>query len=184
MYQLVRETYSTLSAQLDQKNYMFGSEPSTLDCIVFGYLSLHLYPDLAHRRLQHILTQEYPKLVSYCDRMKQLLFESSETEESEPSEDVPSLWKTIINNPTGFLGTVKDDVVSYMNSGTAEEGKEKSKSQVDFERKRIWSIAGGVTFLLAYVIYNGIVSIDFSDEDGEFYEQGQQDFYDKEEDDY
>lgn len=169
MYQLARETYGTLQSQLNEKDYMFGDQATTLDCIVFGYLSLHLYPDLAHKRLQHILTTEYPLLATYCDRMKNLLYSEEQSHlESEPSEDVPSLWKTFINNPTGFLGTVKDDVVSYM--GTEEDKKEKSKSQVDFERKRIWSIAGGLTFFLAYVIYNGILSIDISDEGDDFYD--------------
>jgi hypothetical protein len=145
---------------------------STLDCIIYGYLALHLYPDLAHKRLQHILTVEYPKLARYCDRVKQQFYkESDTTEESEAAQDVPSTWRTFINNPTGFLSTVKDDVVSYM--GKEEDSKEeKSASQVEFERKRVWSIAGGITFLLAYVIYNGIVSIDVSDdmEDDDYYE--------------
>jgi hypothetical protein len=179
MYQIARETYDTLQSQLEDQDYMFGNTPTTLDCIVFGYLALHLYPDLAHRRLQHILTNEYPRLARYCDRLKQLLF-TEETVESEPAENVPSLWKTFRNNPIGFLGTVKDDVVSYMGNGE-ETKKEKSQSQLDFERKRVWSIAGGVTFFLAYVIYNGIVSIDLSD-DAEFYEQGEYDYDDYEED--
>lgn len=175
MYQLARETYDTLQSQLDDKEYMFGNYATTLDCIVFGYLSLHLYPELAHKRLQHILTTEYPRLASYCDRMKNILYSKEQPQiESEPSQDVPSLWKTFVNNPTGFLDTVKDDVVSYMGNN-GDEKKEKSKSQIDFERKRIWSIAGGVTFFLAYVIYNGIISIDISDkrdyeEDEEFQE--------------
>lgn len=148
---------------------MFGDHATTLDCIVFGYLALHLYPDLSHRRLQNILANEYPALARYCDRMKQLLFEQQAVE-SEASEDVPSLWKTFKSNPMGFLSTVKDDVVSYMGTATEQDKKEKSQAQVDFERKRIWSIAGGVTFFLAYVIYNGIVSIDLTDEDDEYYE--------------
>ncbi|KAI8642469.1 Tom37 C-terminal domain-containing protein [Parasitella parasitica] len=163
MFQLARETYGVLQSQLGDQDYMFGDHASTLDCVVFGYLALHLYPDLSHQRLQHILIHEYPALARYCDRVKQLLFQE-ETEESKAAQDVPSLWRTFKNNPMGFLGTVKDDVVSYMGG---EEKKEKSQSQVDFERKRIWSIAGGATFFLAYVIYNGIVSIDLSGEDGD-----------------
>lgn len=177
MYQLARQTYNNLQTLLDDKEYMFGNNATTLDCIVFGYLSLHLYPDLAHKRLQHILINEYPQLASYCDRIKTLLFSDQQHIESEPSQDIPSLWKTFVNNPTGFLGTVKDDVVSYMGTTEGEDKKkEKSKSQIDFERKRIWSIAGGITFFLAYVIYNGIVSIDIRDgddhdEDEEYYER-------------
>ncbi|OBZ82464.1 hypothetical protein A0J61_09487 [Choanephora cucurbitarum] len=180
MYQLARDTYSTLQSQLDSNTYMFGDTPSTLDCIVFGYLALHLYPNLAHRRLQHILLQEYPRLAEYCNRMKDLLFADAEEGvlESEPADDVPSVWKTLTNNPAGFFSTIKDDIVSYM--GTSEEKKEKSQAQIDFERKRIWSIAGGVTFFLAYIIYNGILSIEVVSEDDEFYEQEDEDeeYYD------
>ncbi|KAI8083336.1 outer mitochondrial membrane transport complex protein-domain-containing protein [Gilbertella persicaria] len=167
MYQLARETYHTLQTQLGDKEYMFD-QPSTLDCVLFGYLALHLYPDLAHRRLQHILQNEYPRLAQYCDRMKQLLFADQQAIESEPAEDVPSIWRTFKNNPRGFLGTIKDDIVSYM--GTSSEKPEKTQAQIDFERKRIWSIAGGVTFFLAYIIYNGILSIEINNEDDEYYE--------------
>lgn len=181
MYQLARDTYGILQSQLGDKQYMFGDRynhtdhksiqylfdfcsPTTLDCIVFGYLALHLYPDLAHRRLQHILKNEYPKLASYCDRINNLLFKDNAIE-SAPVENMPSLWRTFVNNPSGFFSSVKDDVVSYMGSTTDDEHKpEKSSAQVDFERKRIWSIAGGVTFFLAYVIYNGILSIEINDE--------------------
>ncbi|KAI7899654.1 Tom37 C-terminal domain-containing protein [Cokeromyces recurvatus] len=165
MYRLARETYDILQKQLDNKNYMFNDSPTTLDCIVFGYLALHLYPELAHRRLQHILMNEYPQLVQYCNRIRDLLFTSKgNAQESEPAEDVPSLWKTFKNNPVGFLGSIKDDIVSYMGTSDKESKKEKSQVQIDFERKRIWSIAGGITFFLAYVIYNGIISVELNDE--------------------
>ncbi|KAG0748556.1 hypothetical protein G6F57_001991 [Rhizopus arrhizus] len=177
MYRLARETYSILQSQLDDKDYMFGTSPTTLDCIVFGYLALHLYPELPHKRLQYILKNEYPTLAQYCERLNNLLYPpEQDTPESSPSEDVPSLWRTIVNNPKEFLSSVKSDIVSYM--GSEEEKKEKSKSQVDFERKRIWSIAGGVTVMLAYVIYNGIISIAPQEE---FYEVDDDGYYD---DDY
>ena len=137
---------------------------------MFGQLALHIYPDLSHRRLQHILKTEYPRLAQYCDRIKDLYF-SSEQPQSEVSEDVPSMWRTLWNNPKKFLSNIKDDVQSYMGN-QEEDGEEKKKSQaqLEFERKRIWSIAGGVTFLLAYIIYNGIVSVEFGDDDEEEYE--------------
>ncbi|KAG2220841.1 hypothetical protein INT45_010903 [Circinella minor] len=170
MYRLVRETYGILDSQLDDKQFMFGDRPTTLDCIVFGQLALHIYPNLSHRRLQHILTTEYPRLAQYCDRIKNLYF-SSEQPQSEISEDVPSMWRTLWNNPKAFLSNIKDDVTSYMGNQEEDgEKKEKSQAQLEFERKRIWSIAGGVTFLLAYIIYNGIVSVEFGEEEEEEYE--------------
>ncbi|KAI9489236.1 outer mitochondrial membrane transport complex protein-domain-containing protein [Zychaea mexicana] len=163
MYRLVREAYGVLDTFLGDKEFMFGDRSTTLDCIVFGQLALHLYPDLAHRRLQHILTTEYPRLARYCDRIKDMYF-VSEQPQSGASEDVPSMWRTLWNNPRSFLTTIKDDAMSYMGN-QEEEKKKKSQAQLDFERKRIWSIVGGVTFLLAYVIYNGIVSVEFGDEE-------------------
>ena len=136
--------------------YVYCS-PSTLDCVVFGQLALHLYPNLAHRRLQHILINEYPRLARFCDRIKDMYF-SSEQQESEVSKDVPSMWRTLWNNPRAFASNIKDDVMAYMGNED-EEKKERSDAQVAFERKRIWSIAGGVTFLLAYVIYLSLIHI-------------------------
>ncbi|KAI9276523.1 hypothetical protein BY458DRAFT_505211 [Sporodiniella umbellata] len=175
MYRIVRETYGVLQAHLGDKDYMFGSLPTTLDCIVFGYLALHLYPDLPHKRLQYILTNEYPVLAQYCERVKSLLYPpGQQTLESSPSEDVPSFWKTVANNPTQFLSSIKTDFVSYM--GSEKEKKEKSQAQVDFERKRIWSIAGGVTAMLAYIIYNGIISVESLNEDDEYYYEDDDDY--------
>ncbi|RCH84916.1 hypothetical protein CU097_005975 [Rhizopus azygosporus] len=177
MYRLARDTYTTLQAQLGDKKYFFGENLTTLDCILFGYLALHLYPDLPHKRLQYILVNEYPALAQYCDRVRDALHPSDQVPiESDPSEDIPSLWKTFTSNPLGFFSSVKSDIVSYMRSD--EEKKEKSQAQIDFERKRIWSIAGGVTFMLAYIIYNGIISLEVqNEEDEEYYEDGENDYY-------
>ncbi|KAI8990315.1 Tom37 C-terminal domain-containing protein [Pilobolus umbonatus] len=171
MYSIARDTYGILNTQLSDRDYMFGDRPSTLDCVVYGYLALHVYPNLPHGRLQHIITTEYPKLTEYCNRMKDLLFkEENNPKEAEASDDVPSVWRTFKNNPVVFVHTVKDDFMSYM--GKKNDKPEKSQEQIEFDRKRIWSIAGAVTFFLGYVIYNGILSISIIDdeEEGEFYE--------------
>ncbi|KAI7877481.1 hypothetical protein K492DRAFT_239168 [Lichtheimia hyalospora FSU 10163] len=182
MYRLARETYTVLDSQLADKSFMFGERPSTLDCMVFGYLALHLYPNLAHRRLQHILINEYPRLASYCDRVKERFF-STEQSQSEAAQDIPSLWRTLCNNPRAFFSNIKQDAMAYMGNSDTQDQPKKSDAQVEFERKRIWSIAGGVTFLLAYVIYNGIVSVEFGDDDDDVeYEidYDQDDVYDDE----
>lgn len=134
---------------------------------MFGYLSLHYYPALAHKRLQHILKEEYPRLARFCDRFQSTYFSQHTGSDgptvSEPANDIPSLWRTMISNPRGFLTTIKDDAAAYMSSAD-DSKKKRSEAQLDFERKRIWSIAGGVTFLLAYIIYNGIVSVEVVDD--------------------
>ncbi|ORY98873.1 Tom37 C-terminal domain-domain-containing protein [Syncephalastrum racemosum] len=182
MYRLARDTYSTLNQLLGEKSFLFGDRPTTLDAIAFGYLALHLYPDLAHRRLQHILTTEYPRLARYCDRIKETYF-AADLVESQAAEDVPSFWRTLTNNPKAIFNTVKSDIAAYM--GNTNEGQEnRSQAEIEFQRKRIWSIAGGLTFLFAYIIYNGIVSIDFGEDDEEddfeYVYDDQEEYYDDE----
>ncbi|KAG0166129.1 hypothetical protein DFQ30_007557 [Apophysomyces sp. BC1015] len=162
MYRMARETYGILNSKLGEKDYMFGDKATLLDCVAFGHLALHLYPNLAHGRLQHILKHEYPRLAQFCDRFKNIYF-SDEQKTSQPADDVPSLWRTIVNNPRTLFNNVKESVVSYM--GDSEAEKKKSQSQIEFEKKRMWSITGGVMFLLAYVVYNGIISIEFDDDE-------------------
>ncbi|CAO3634536.1 unnamed protein product [Cunninghamella echinulata] len=175
MYRLVRETYHVLNEKLEGQDYFFGDNPTVLDCIVFGFLSLHYYPDLPHNRLQHILKEEYPRLAHYCDRFKETYFANKESSLSQPAEDIPSFWRTMINNPGSILGSIKDDVLSYISTNNSDDDDDddennatrvkKTEEQIEFEKKRIWSIAGGVTFLLAYVIFNGLVSVEIVDDD-------------------
>ncbi|ORX62695.1 hypothetical protein DM01DRAFT_1278924 [Hesseltinella vesiculosa] len=164
MYRLARETYRVLDDKLGDQTYMLGEEPSTLDCVVFGYLALHYFPQLPHGRLQHILKGEYPRLASYCDRFQQQYF-SSQVQSSQPAEDVPSFWKMVWQQPLAYLSAVRSTPDT-----SNKPSPEKSPEQIEFEKKRIWSFAGGITFLLAYVIYNGLVSveIDNGDEDDDF----------------
>ncbi|CAO3630921.1 unnamed protein product [Cunninghamella blakesleeana] len=180
MYRLARETYRVLNERLEGQDYFFGYNPTTLDCIAFGFLSLHYYPDLPHNRLKHILTEEYPRLAHFCDRFKETYFSNTDSILSKPAENIPSFWRTIITHPGSLLGSIKDDVTSYIsndnddgnnddNDDSQQQSKKKTPEELEFQKKRIWSIAGGVTFLLAYVIFNGIVSVDIVDDDDDEY---------------
>ncbi|CAO3687010.1 unnamed protein product [Umbelopsis vinacea] len=179
MYTLARDTYKVLDTKLGEKDYFFGDEPSTLDCLAFGYLSLHMYPMLPHHRLRIILTTEYPRLALFCDRFKKAYF-TEPLPQSESASDMPTLWKAFTQNPMEFFSSIKSNII-----GKPQEKKEekKSEAQLDFERKRIWSIAGAVTVLVGYIIMNGIVSIEiddgsaeYEDEDEEYYEQADEEY--------
>ncbi|KAI8074054.1 Tom37 C-terminal domain-containing protein [Gongronella butleri] len=163
MYRLARETYRVLDDKLGDKSYMFGETASTLDCIVFGHLALHYYPELPHRRLQHILKVEYPRLARYCERFHASYF-AEDSQLSPAAADVPSLWKMVWQQPLAYLSSIR---TTPDTSGKAKPVK--SDAQIEFEKKRIWSFAGGFTFLLAYIIYNGLISVEIVDDDG--YEQ-------------
>ncbi|KAI9284463.1 Tom37 C-terminal domain-containing protein [Umbelopsis sp. AD052] len=182
MYTLARDTYKVLDAKLGEKDYFFGDKPSTLDCLAFGYLSLHMYPMLPHHRLRIILTTEYPRLSLFCDRFKKAYF-TEPLPQSESATEIPTLWKSFTNSPVEFFSSIKSNIIGQ--SGEEKKEEKKSDAQLDFERKRIWSIAGAVTLFLGYIIMNGIVSIELGDdsgdyEEGEYYEQEEEDFSDDE----
>ncbi|KAJ2959364.1 hypothetical protein NQZ79_g5177 [Umbelopsis isabellina] len=177
MYSLARETYKILDTKLGEKDYFFGEQPSTLDCMVFGYLALHMYPMLPHHRLRVILTTEFPRLALFCDRFKKSFFDEA-LPQSESASDVPTLWKSFTQSPLEFFSSIKTNIL-----GNGEEKKEdkKSDAQLDFERKRIWTIAGGVTVFLAYIIMNGIISVEIGDGSNTYDEEEDEDFSEQEE---
>ncbi|KAI7871819.1 hypothetical protein BDF14DRAFT_1759248 [Spinellus fusiger] len=142
MYRLARDTYAALESALEQ-DYFFGT-PTTLDCLVFGYLSLHLYPQLPHNRLSIILRVEFPQLARFCDRFKATHFHTPSTVHNTSSTVA---WRSLFS----------------MNASPPTPAKKKSETQLDFERKRVWSIGGGVTFVLAYIIYHGLLQIEFEE---------------------
>lgn len=134
---------------------------------------------LPHHRLRIILTTEYPRLALFCDRFKKAYF-TEPLPQSESASDMPTLWKAFTQNPMEFFSSIKSNII-----GKPQEKKEekKSEAQLDFERKRIWSIAGAVTVLVGYIIMNGIVSIEiddgsaeYEDEDEEYYEQADEEY--------
>ncbi|CAG8451103.1 3397_t:CDS:2 [Ambispora gerdemannii] len=154
IYQIARRSYKALSEKLGEKDYFFGSSPTTLDAIVYGYLALHLYPELPSPILSVILKTEYSGLSRFCDRMK-----SSQILQTPlkilPDFSLPSLF-------TGFLLSRRIWFINrYWKPVKSDKSKvEKSPAQIDFERKRTIAICGAIIFMTVYVIWNGIITIE------------------------
>ncbi|KAJ2746931.1 hypothetical protein GGI20_000918 [Coemansia sp. BCRC 34301] len=69
VYAQAKRCLGALSKKLDGKLYFFGSKPTTLDAVVYGYLSLILYPDLPQSTLKTMLVQGFPNLSNFCQRI-------------------------------------------------------------------------------------------------------------------
>lgn len=124
---------------------------STLDIMVYGHLATHLYSDLPNPSLAIILRTEFPRLVMFCDRMKDRL---SEREIIKfPANDLPSVFTGILRSPRAWFNNTLWQARNL-------EKEEKSQTQKDFERKRIISITGAILFMATYVIWNKIISIE------------------------
>ncbi|OZJ07042.1 hypothetical protein BZG36_00099 [Bifiguratus adelaidae] len=183
MFTRVREGYKTLQTKLGDQKFFFGDSPSTLDCVAFGYLSLHYFPKLARDRLRIILEAEFPSLAKYIERMRDL-YESSSTLSSPPptaetkTPVLPSFFNSIAADPWAWFQRVKSERLVNPFAST-ETGPKKSQAELDFERKRVWSIAAGVFSVVVYVVWNGLVRIEKIEDGDEAYDSG---MYDVEED--
>lgn len=71
---LANELLEPLSDLLGKKNYLLsGDKPSSLDCVVFGYLALMFYPAVPQAWLKEAMQARFPRLVTYVERMREEL---------------------------------------------------------------------------------------------------------------
>ncbi|RUS33889.1 Tom37 C-terminal domain-containing protein [Jimgerdemannia flammicorona] len=157
MYTVARTGYHSLSIRLGNKKYFFGDKPTTLDCLVFAHLSLHIYKSTPHHRLHTILVTDYQSLLQHTDRMRKRFFATPLTR-GEASSNLPSPWAALWRDPVGWFRGVRAEIRGETDQNTKEK-LHKSEQQIDFERKRVWAVAGAVVVVIAYVFVNGIVRI-------------------------
>lgn len=64
--------FEPLQAFLKEGKYLLGTEdPSPLDCLAYGYLSLMLYPNMPQDWLSSMMRKQYPKVVAYVERLSE-----------------------------------------------------------------------------------------------------------------
>ena len=68
---LSNELLGPLSDLLGKKDYLFkGDQPSSLDCLAFGYLALMLYPEVPQAWLKEAILMRYPRIAKYISRLR------------------------------------------------------------------------------------------------------------------
>ncbi|PWA02924.1 hypothetical protein BB558_000920 [Smittium angustum] len=75
-YDFARKYLNLLEIQLGDQEYFLDNMPTSLDAIAYGYLSLITKVDLIRPTLKTIISLEFPKLVSFVDRMEASLYDS------------------------------------------------------------------------------------------------------------
>lgn len=69
IYAIGEKDLRAMSAFLDDKEFFMGSEPSTIDCTMFGLLSCLLHT-AENSPLAKVVKEDLKNLVDFCDRMK------------------------------------------------------------------------------------------------------------------
>jgi len=93
--------------------------------------------------------------------------------------ELPSMFTGLFVSPRSWF-------TNTFRSQRDDAKKEKSQAQLNFEKKRFYSIVGAVMFMIVYTVWNGIVTIDIvgsedEDEDEDEEEEEEEDSEDDEE---
>ena len=78
------ELLDPLSDLLGKHDYLFrGEQPSSLDCLAFGYLSLLYYPPVPQAWLRETIQTKYPRIGAYLGRLYKALFRSEQVNSAD-----------------------------------------------------------------------------------------------------
>ncbi|KAI9598868.1 hypothetical protein BDF19DRAFT_431652 [Syncephalis fuscata] len=182
-YTVCTQLLYSLSAKLGLQPYFFGSNPSSLDAVVYGHLALHLYADeFRQSTLRQMLISDFPLLVAYCDKIRAYM-STAVPQPLEAFPPLPATFSGILALPARVLlgGDGWMAVQNYWSSwrqakpGADEHHSRKQANQSDvspqeersFVQKRWLSIIGGIGLMIGYILWNGIISIEFSNEEEE-----------------
>jgi hypothetical protein len=152
LHQLTNEFFDPLEKLLGNDKFLMTSDnPTSLDYLALGYLSLMLYAPVPQQWLADALKTRYPKLKAYTDRMYKLTFKSVDLKWTEQlfsasppstSEGVRFISQSIMNWASPWKQTITVDPTSHPNSSPSS-----ASSSVPLQTLA-WSAAliGGVAF--------------------------------------
>lgn len=81
---LSNELLDPLSDLLGKKGYLLEDEqPSSLDCLAFGYLALMLYAPVPQAWLKETIQTKHPRIARYIQRLREELLGAEETKAAE-----------------------------------------------------------------------------------------------------
>ncbi|KAI8051015.1 hypothetical protein BDF22DRAFT_117529 [Syncephalis plumigaleata] len=174
----VRNCYAALSTKLNNQTYIFGEKPSSLDAIVYGHLAIHLYADeFQHSTLRPMLIREFPNLVAYCDRIRALT-SSMQPKALETCPPLPATLAGILALPGRVLlggdgwrvmqeywTNWRQKKTGNRNESRVNKANESMEVERPFYQKRWFSILGGVSLMIGYMVWNNIISIEFASDD-------------------
>lgn len=156
LHQLTNEFFEPLEKLLGGEQYLMTSnDPTSLDYLALGYLSLMLYAPVPQQWLADALRTKYPKLKAYTDRMYRQTFKSADLkwterlcEPSPPStfDGIRFISHGILDWASPWKKTISLDP-SFSHPSTT------GPSRISFQTMA-WSAAlmGGVAFIATKLI--------------------------------
>ncbi|KAF3933480.1 Metaxin-1 [Dactylella cylindrospora] len=93
---LLADFIDPISQTLNGKPYFFPTtSPTTIDCLLVGYLSLLIHPELPNPWSREIFQSEFKDVVNYVDNLRSLVFPENLVRKDPDEEDKLSLRRWI-----------------------------------------------------------------------------------------
>lgn len=170
---LMADTLDVFEVKLGQQRYMVDDKASSVDALFLPFIQLMIKPQLKSTAMVDTLKAKYSSLVSYAERLENELDLLNIQKATPPPQTAASLAFFIGNefviqpaqSTWARLSGQQQSSKPVKKAPTARQPK--SEEQLDFERKRVWAIAGGVVAMMAYIIFNGIVQVEIIEEEKE-----------------
>jgi hypothetical protein len=129
LHQLTSEFFEPLEKLLgDEKFLMTSDNPTSLDYLALGYLSLMLYAPVPQQWLADALKNRYPKLTAYTGRMYKYTFKSIDLKWTEQlfkasppstSEGIKFIGQSILDWASPWKKTITLDSISQAKSSAS-----------------------------------------------------------------
>jgi sorting and assembly machinery component 37 len=183
---LTADFFEPLEAMLAKKEVLLPADdennPSSLDCLAIGYLSLALKPDLAFPWLRDAMRTKAPLLTAYAERMHARVFVALPWREPERIS-ISAVGSTLLNlaaDNTPFLSEIRAN--RRLKSAAGNESfstvqKQALSQYVDAKNLNMWvsvaSVIAGGAALVGYMLHVGLISISGH---GEEFEEQEEEF--------
>lgn len=161
------ELYSILESKLSNGPFLFGNKPTSIDCLVFGHLSMHLFPTVPNNYLANRLKDSFPRTWKFIVDFN-TNFIDNKTLDVAPSQTfslgllLKSIWHEIM--PTRPRHTISPET---------ESETDNVKARKDWRSKAVF-IAGTAALLVGFVLTNNMIVLDMGNEADDYMES--QDF--------
>lgn len=155
------ELYSALESKLSQGAFLFGSKATSIDCLMFGHLALHLYPAVPNDFLSKRLKESFPRTWKFLIDFHTNFFEERQLDIAvTPAVSLSGICKSLWNEIV-YGGPPKSE------SSDDKSEEDKVKAGREWRSKALF-IGYAIGVLVVFVLSNNMIVIDTGEHEQEY----------------
>lgn len=152
---LADNLYTISESKLSKSQFLLGNKATSIDCLAFGQLALHLFPPVPNNFLAKTLKQSYPRTWKYIVDFRTEIFEHGSLNIVPVSAfSTAALLQSIWRELAGPAKITKEDT---------EGSAEKSELVRRQWRSKAAFVTGAVALLIGFVLTNNMITFDIEE---------------------